>query len=210
MQLDQRSPKPLEGYIIWGMGGHSKVVADTIKEIGWTEVKFINDEIFNIQGKDWLLSEFPPTKWVAFVAIGDNKARVSKVDLLGKLGYYIPNVVHPTASISKTVFLGGHNIFIGPKVAICADAVISDGVILNTGCTVDHDCYIGRWAHIAPGVHLCGKVNVGLFTLVGVGASVIPGIKIGSSCIVGAGAAVVKDIPTGKTALGVPARIVEE
>jgi acetyltransferase-like isoleucine patch superfamily enzyme len=81
--------------------------------------------------------------------------------------------------------------------------------ILNTGCSVDHDCIIGEGAHIGPGVRLCGNVWVGARSLIGVGTSVRPGIRIGSDVIVGAGSSVVADIPDGSTYAGCPARRLE-
>ena len=80
-------------------------------------------------------------------------------------------------------------------------------VIVNTGATIDHDCRIGDFAHLCPGVHLAGEVQVGEGCLLGMGTSVIPGRSIGSQTVVGAGAAVVTDLPEAVTAVGVPARI---
>ena len=43
----------------------------------------------------------------------------------------------------------------------------------------------------------------------GTGASIIQGVQIGEWSIIGAGAAVIRDIPANRTAVGVPARILE-
>jgi acetyltransferase-like isoleucine patch superfamily enzyme len=71
---------------------------------------------------------------------------------------------------------------------------------------VDHDCRIGAFAHIAPGVHLAGNVTVGEGALLGVGVSVIPGASVGEWAVVGAGAVVIEAIPANVVARGVPAR----
>ena len=61
---------------------------------------------------------------------------------------------------------------IGEGTVIMAGVIIQPGVrigkhvILNTGCTIDHDCVIEDYAHIAPGAHLCGNVRVGEGALV--------------------------------------------
>ena len=55
---------------------------------------------------------------------------------------------------------------------------IGKHVILNTACSIDHDCVIDDYAHIAPGAHLCGNVRVGEGSLVGVGVGVAPNTKI--------------------------------
>jgi acetyltransferase-like isoleucine patch superfamily enzyme len=44
-------------------------------------------------------------------------------------------------------------------------------------------------------------------TMIGTGASVLPGVAIGDQCIIGAGAVVNRDIPSGSLAYGVPARV---
>ncbi|NUT00772.1 MAG: hexapeptide transferase, partial [Sphingomonas sp.] len=71
----------------------------------------------------------------------------------------------------------------------------------------DHDCDIGRAAHIAPGCALAGCVTVGDRTFLGAGTSVIPGVTIGEDSMIGAGSVVVRDLPDRVTALGVPARV---
>jgi acyl-[acyl carrier protein]--UDP-N-acetylglucosamine O-acyltransferase len=77
---------------------------------------------------------------------------------------------------------------------------------VNTGATVDHECVIEDFAHIAPGVHLGGRVTVGRGALVGIGSSAVQCVRIGEWATVGAGAAVVRDVPSHTRVLGVPAR----
>jgi acetyltransferase EpsM len=82
-------------------------------------------------------------------------------------------------------------------------------VILNTSCSVDHDCVVEDFAHLAPGVRLAGNVHVGEGALLGVGSCVIPGVRIGRWATVGAGAAVIEDVPDYATVVGVPARVIK-
>jgi len=83
---------------------------------------------------------------------------------------------------------------------------VGENTILNTRCSVDHDCVIGAHSHIAPGAILCGSVRVGSGTHVGAGAVVIEGLRIGDAVVIGAGAVVIADVPDGATVVGVPAR----
>jgi serine acetyltransferase len=80
-------------------------------------------------------------------------------------------------------------------------------VIVNTKASVDHDCDVGDFVHIAVAATLAGTVQVGSEALIGAGAVVIQNLAVGSGSIVGAGAAVVRDVPAGVTVMGVPARI---
>ena len=97
-----------------------------------------------------------------------------------------------------------------------AGAVINPGsqigqsVIINTSASVDHECVIADAAHICPGVHLAGRVQVGAATHVGIGTTVIERINIGSGSFIGAGSVVVDDIPDGVVAYGVPARVIRK
>ena len=62
---------------------------------------------------------------------------------------------------------------------IFAGAVVQPGTtlgrhaILNTGCSVDHDCLLGDHVHLCPGTHLAGTVRVGAGTMLGAGTSVL-------------------------------------
>ena len=73
---------------------------------------------------------------------------------------------------------------IGEGTVIMAGAIIQPHVkigrhvIINTGATVDHDCIIEDYAHIAPGAHLCGNVRIGEGALIGVGVGIEPCVTI--------------------------------
>ena len=47
------------------------------------------------------------------------------------------------------------------QAALQARASIGTGVILNTGCSVDHDAKISEGVHLCPGSRLSGEVVVG-------------------------------------------------
>ena len=80
---------------------------------------------------------------------------------------------------------------------------------MNTGASVDHECVLGDYVHIAPNATLCGQVKVGEGTMIGVGVSVVQCVTIGKWCKIGAGAVVLSDVPDGATVVGVPGRIIK-
>jgi acetyltransferase EpsM len=94
-----------------------------------------------------------------------------------------------------------------PGAIVNAKSNIGKHCILNTNSSVDHECVLGDFVHIAPAATLAGNVEVGEGSLIGMGAVVLPYVKIGKWCKIGAGAVVVKDVPDGKTVIGVPAKI---
>jgi acetyltransferase-like isoleucine patch superfamily enzyme len=78
--------------------------------------------------------------------------------------------------------------------------------IINTRASIDHDCVIQDYVHIAPGVILCGNVQIGE----GAGTTIMQGIRVGKWSVIGAGSVVLKDIPDHVTAVGSPCKIIKQ
>ena len=70
--------------------------------------------------------------------------------------------------------------------------------------SVDHDCVISDYVHIAVGAHICGTVSIGKETWIGAGAIILNNIDVCEGCMIGAGATVVKDIRESGTYIGTP------
>ena len=204
--------------LVYGAGGHAKVVIDILERTEQYEITGIVDDdparTGNnfcghpvLGGLDFLLEHGPEERVV--LAIGDNSARERLANRLEPLGFQFATAVHPVTSLARDGALGPGTVVMA-NVAVNPGTVVGRHAILNTGATIDHDCAIGDFAHISPGAHLGGNVTVGPLAHVGIGVSVIPGISIGAGSVIGAGAAVVADIPPGVVAVGVPARVVKE
>jgi sugar O-acyltransferase (sialic acid O-acetyltransferase NeuD family) len=198
-----------EIYII-GAGGHAKVVANSARAAGFAVAAMFDDDE-NLWGRSLLgipihgpisrIREFPAKPAIA--AIGDNANRFAIVSA-ASLDWR--TVIDPAAHVDSSVVVGiGTAILPGAVVQI--DSRIGKHAIVNTSASIDHDCAIGDYVHLAPGVHLAGNVRVGEGAFIGIGAAVIPGITIGAGAVVGAGAAVICDIPDRAVVVGVPARV---
>jgi sugar O-acyltransferase (sialic acid O-acetyltransferase NeuD family) len=116
------------------------------------------------------------------------------------------NAISPAAFIGDTVVFG-RGLQAMPHVVINQFSQIGDWCILNTNCTVDHECIVGNGVHIMGGAALAGKVIVGDFSTIGTNATILPDIKIGSNVFIGAGAVVTKDVPDNAVMVGSPARV---
>jgi UDP-perosamine 4-acetyltransferase len=201
--------------ILLGAGKHAKVVLDVLGEsdefdvVGCTSTVLDYQAVlgFSVRGDDSVLPRLLALGIQhAFVAIGDNRIRLERMEHIEKLGFVLINVVSRRALLSSRARFG-KGVAIFPGAVVNVDAVIGDGAIINTGAIVEHDCEIGRGAHIASGVSLAGCVRIGEGTLLGTGCSVIPDIEIGAWSVIGAGSAVIRRIPGGALAVGVPAVI---
>jgi sugar O-acyltransferase (sialic acid O-acetyltransferase NeuD family) len=197
--------------VIYGAGGHGKMVADAAIAQGEYEVTgFIDDSATgSVMDLPVLGSEIPEGIDGAIVGVGDPLVRSKLQKKVQDAGLTIISVVHPTATVCSGVVFGEGTVIM-PQAVVGVDTVLGDGCIINTDATVDHDSTIGDFAHISPGAHLAGEVSIGANTQVGIGSSVKEGVKIGSNSIIGAGSTVVSDIEDGCTAFGTPAKKVSE
>jgi sugar O-acyltransferase (sialic acid O-acetyltransferase NeuD family) len=203
--------------VVYGCGGHGKVVADLVQlNASLNLLGFLDDGVpvgpgplgFKVLGgSGWL--DTPEARGVEVVfGLGDNRIRARICQQLSDKGVRILTVVHPQAVVAGTASLGAGTVVMA-NATINPDARIGRAAIINTGAVVEHDCEVGDFAHIAPRSAMGGAAKVGEGTLLGLGASVLLGVKVGAYSIVGAGAAVVKDLPDGCIAVGVPARVTQ-
>lgn len=204
--------------LLVGGGGHCKSVLDSLLNLNeYDEIGIIDKDekagnrVMGIPvfGCDDNLPALRDAGYqYAFVTIGSVGKpflRVRLFDLVCKLGFIIPNIVDPSAKVSRYAVLE-NGIFIGKQSIVNAGAVISKGAIINSGAIIEHDCRIGAFAHISPGVVLGGGVTVGDNTHIGLNAAVKQNVCIGSDTIIGMGSVVTKDIKSGVKAYGNPCR----
>ena len=210
--------------MIFGAGGHGRVVLDVLanagrqcaKGEGVEVVGFIDSELAlkgrRIDGVRVLgtMDDMPRLREelgvdAGIVAIGDNGVRRAFADQLEAMGIELINAIHPSANIARNASLGT-NIVAAAGALVCAHCQIGDSVILNTGCIVDHESLIGTATHLCPGARLAGRVTVESGGFVGIGATIIQNIRVGYEAVVGAGAVVIGDVEPMSTVVGVPAR----
>jgi len=197
--------------VIFGAGGHGKMIADAAIAQGEYEVvgfidKTVSGTVMNLPV---LGSEVPEGIDGVIVGVGNPKVRAQLQKKLSDEGLSIVTVVHPTATVCSGVVLGEGTVVM-PQAVIGVDTVVGIGSIINTDATVDHDSHLGDFAHISPGAHLAGGVHIGAHTQVGIGSSVKEGVNIGSNSVIGAGSTVVSDIEDGCIAFGTPAKRVSD
>src|SRR2546422_2145646 len=202
--------------VVFGAGGHAKVVLDTLECLGRYVVVGLLDANVEMHGTTrWgykvlggrdqfaALQRRGVTRLI--IALGDNRHRQAAFEDAVKAGFELVAVVHPSAQVGSRVKIGPGSLLVAGTI-VNVDAVLGANVIVNSGATVDHDCRIGAHVHISPGVHLAGNVTIGELAHIGIGAVVLPNLKIGRNSVVGAGAVVLEDVPDGIVVAGNPAR----
>jgi sugar O-acyltransferase (sialic acid O-acetyltransferase NeuD family) len=186
---------------LYGAGGHAKVVLDILKSNGIIVPEIFDDnpDINSFMGIPVSQTDI---RSPLLISIGNNSVRKNIADRFDTSAYS-PAIRSKHAIISENVVMGKGTVVM-QNVVIQSSVIIGKHCILNTKSSIDHDCMIQDYVHIAPGVILCGNVKIGEGSLIGAGTTVIPGVKIGKWSIIGAGSVVVKDIPDNVIACGNP------
>lgn len=192
--------------VIFGAGGHARVVLELLEEAGRGVRGFVADapDVTTLLGypvQDWKDAIVDGSDWI--VAIGDNAVRRKKAALIGSA---FQKVAHRSAYLSPRMSWGEGTVMMSGA-SIHTAAIVGRHCIVNTHASVDHDCVLGDYVHVAPHAALCGHVEVGEGTLIGAGAIVTPRVRIGRWTVIGAGAVIRSDIPDGVMVAGNPGRI---
>lgn len=189
--------------VIIGAGGHGKVAAE-IAEKQYKKVIFLDDNqsIPGVEGAIGDCDRFSDCDF--FVAIGQSQTREKICKELISKGYNLVSLVSDSASVSRSASIGRCSLIVSGAV-VNACAVIGDGVIVNTCASVDHDCTVGDYSHIAVGSHIGGTVVIGKNVFIGAGVTVVNNLEICDDTTVGAGATVIKSITESGTYVGTPA-----
>lgn len=195
---------------IIGASGHGKVVADIARKNGYKEIVFLDDDesIHECGGYPVLGKSSEAGTIDADIIVGIGNAGIRKRIQESVPEEKMVTLIHPDAVVAEDVAISAGTV-------VMAGAVINPGVRIGKGCiintcsSVDHDCVVGDYVHIAVGSHLCGTVSVGSGTWIGAGAIVSNNVFICPNCMIGAGAVVVNNILESGTYVGVPARRIE-
>ena len=146
---------------------------------------------------------------------GDGRLRVGAcLSLTGRFAPFGRQAAH---GLRVWAELDAGTVKLGEGVVICPGSLVTTNVEIgahaqiNVSCTVMHDCRVGAFSTLSPGVHLSGNNVLEPSVFVGTGAVTVHGLperplEIGRGAVIGAGAVVTRNVAAGATVVGVPAR----
>lgn len=192
--------------VLYGGGGHGKVLLDLLGAIGtYTIAGVVDDHLERghdvlghpvLGGSEVLVGLVGEGVLLAVNGVGGigrPEARREVFDRLAGAGFTCPALVHPTALVERSAVLED-GVQVLAHAYVGSAARIGFGSLLNTAAVVNHDCVVGRHVGISPGALLAGDVTVGNGSLVGMGATVNVGVAIGEGARIGNSAVVKADV----------------
>jgi sugar O-acyltransferase (sialic acid O-acetyltransferase NeuD family) len=214
-------------YCILGGGGHTKAIIDNMVNNKMNNIVILDDNLskndiilhyYKILGKinrdeiSTLLHQCSIDNInIHFICgIGNNKIRYN---IVSKIKYEFPtldwiSIIHPTAHVSAFAKIG-EGCFIGPHSFIGPDTIIGDHTIINTKSSVDHDCIVGNFCHLAPNTTVCGCVKIGNDVFIGTGATIIDHIEIKNNIIIGSVSNIIRNIEDNCKIYGNPGKVID-
>lgn len=144
----------MKQYIVYGNGGHSKVIKDTIELTGGKVVATYD-----------LQNSYDPKAYpnaLMIIAIGNNEQRKN---IASQIVHDFATLIHPKAVLASHVTVGVGSV-------ILANAVLQEGAVVGSHCviqpnvTIDHDALVGDFTMIYPNSYVGGNAKIADLTTV--------------------------------------------
>lgn len=193
--------------VIFGGGGHAKIVIDIVRAMGTYRLVGIFDdglpEGSEVLGLPVLGSSKDLVEWrsrgIQLAAngvggIGNYRVRLKIFEMLAQAGYHFPVLVHPSAVVERSAILEtGAQVM--AQAYIGASVRVGFGSVINVGAIVSHDSVLGQVVNLSPGATLAGNVRVENYAQIGMRATVNVNITVGEGAMLGNGCTVKADVP---------------
>ena len=157
--------------LIIGAGGHGQccmTIAERMKI--FDKISFLDDderyELSDIVvGKIEDLDKFVNDYDSVFVAIGNNEVRKKLYDKARFLGYKLPILIDPNASVSKYCYIGEGSV-IFPCAVLETNCHVAKGCIISSNTTINREAYISDYVSIHSNSVIRKRAHIGESTLI--------------------------------------------
>jgi sugar O-acyltransferase (sialic acid O-acetyltransferase NeuD family) len=204
--------------VIIGAGGFAKELIEIFQQKGATSDVAFYDDVTS-HGPETVFGKFPVLKDEAGVkeffgkygneftiGIGNPLLRFKLYRKFVELGGSLTSVISPKACIgSFEVNIGaGSNILDGAVFSNCTETGL--GCIVYYNAIITHNCKLGNFVQVSPGVSILGTVLINDFVMIGANATILPKLNIGKHAFIAAGAVITKSVPDHALMVGNPAK----
>ena len=205
--------------LIFGTGGHSKVVFSEILKIQNLEILGFIDEIqpintiinkdlnLRVLGKIKDLKRIVDNNTFGIIAVGQNYIR-EKISLEVKQvikNFKWEKIISNDSIISKNTKIGEGTVIISGS-TINVGTNIGNHCLINTNSTIEHDNCFYDFSSCGPGTTTGGNVNLGKLSYIGIGSTISNKINIDENTVIGGHSFVNNDCEKNSLYYGVPAK----
>lgn len=136
-------------YLIYGFGGHGKVIAEALVDKYGHSVGVFDDQPIISSASIQYLGKYNANLYPSLpiiIGVGNNEVRKK---ISSEIKHEYLSFIHPSAQVAKSVSIGKGTVVLQNAV-VQANSFIGEHVIVNMGAMVDHDNQIGDFVHISP------------------------------------------------------------
>ncbi len=196
--------------IIYGGGGLSKMIIETVRVLGCYTIEGIIDDNM-AKGTDVIGSpvlggaDVLPELYARGIrmavnsvgGIGNYEVRLNVFHTLAEAGFVCPAIVHPTAHVDPSARLAA-GVLVLAQSYVSGNARVGMGTLINNTVVVSHDNVLGSCVNLSPGATLAGDVIIDDYAQLGMNVNVNIGVHIGQCARIANGATIKADVPANK------------
>lgn len=204
--------------VIFGSGNHAKVLFYEIFSLNkYKIIGFIDDYesknkiVLNYKKTNYFnlgeLKNLKIKKVHAVIGVGDNYIRnkIFKEVNKSKIDIVWETIISKKSTINSNVEIGEGTVVLSGSL-INVNTKIGSHCIVNNSSSVNHDNILNNFASVGPGVITGGNCEIGKYSHLGIGSTIIHNVKVGSNTVIGGHSFVLKDCNKNSLYFGNPAK----